>query len=147
LTDLVEEAVLAEFDRLSDRGGVLGAMETMYQRSKIQEESLKYEHMKDSGELELVGVNMFLSPEGSPFVRPTEIIRSTDDDKNVLIGDLESLHERSEKKAAVALHDLQQTALAGGNVFEALIEAAKVCSLGQMSDALFTVGGRYRRNM
>ncbi|MEN8042020.1 MAG: methylmalonyl-CoA mutase family protein, partial [Actinomycetota bacterium] len=147
LTGLVEEAVLAEFDRLSDRGGVLGAMETMYQRSKIQEESLKYEHMKDSGELPIVGVNTFLSKDGSPFVRPSEVIRSTDEDKTRLISDLDALHLRSAKDAEAALSELQRTALAGENVFASLIEAARVCSLGQMSDALHHVGGRYRRNM
>jgi methylmalonyl-CoA mutase len=147
LTDLVEEAVLAEFDRLTDRGGVLGAMETMYQRSKIQEESLKYEHMKDSGALPIVGVNTFLSTDGSPFVRPTEVIRSTEDDKVRLLEDLEALHARSGKEAEAALEELQRVALAGGNVFAALIDASKVCSLGQMSGALHQVGGRYRRNM
>jgi methylmalonyl-CoA mutase len=147
LTDLVEEAVLAEFDRLTDRGGVLGAMETMYQRSKIQEESLKYEHMKDSGDLPIIGVNTFLSAEGSPFTRPTEIVRSTDEDKDRLLEDLESLHSRSGKEAGAALEELQSVALQGGNVFEALIEASKTCSLGQMSGALHEVGGRYRRNM
>ncbi|GMQ94178.1 MAG: methylmalonyl-CoA mutase family protein [Acidimicrobiia bacterium] len=147
LTDLVEEAVLAEFDRLTDRGGVLGAMETMYQRSKIQEESLKYEQMKDSGALAIVGVNTFLSAEGSPFMRPTEVIRSTDDDKSRLIGDLEALHARSAIEAEGALDELQRVALAGENVFAALVETSKVCSLGQMSRALHQVGGRYRRNM
>ena len=147
LTDLVEEAVLAEFDRLTDRGGVLGAMETMYQRSKIQEESLKYEHMKDSGALPIVGVNTFLSAEGSPFMRPTEVIRSTDDDKVQLLEDLKSVHTRSRKEADAALEELQRVALAGGNIFASLIEASKDCSLGQMSDALHQVGGRYRRNM
>ena len=147
LTNLVEEAVLVEFDRLTDRGGVLGAMETMYQRSKIQEESMKYEHMKDSGELPIVGVNTFLSPEGSPFVKPGEVIRSTDDDKSRLLADLESLHERSGKAADEALTELQRVALAGENVFAALIDASRVCSLGQMSGALHEVGGQYRRNM
>ncbi len=147
LTDLVEEAVLAEFDRLTDRGGVLGAMETMYQRSKIQEESMKYEHMKDSGALPIVGVNTFLSAEGSPFVRPTEVIRSTDDDKTRLLADLASLHQRSEKDAEAALAELQRVALAGGNVFASLIDASKVCSLGELTGALHRVGGRYRRNM
>jgi methylmalonyl-CoA mutase len=147
LTDLVEEAVLAEFDRLTDRGGVLGAMETMYQRSKIQEESLRYETRKDSGELEIIGVNTFLSKDGSPFVTPDEVVRSTDDDKLELIRDLQSLHERDPSGTAQALEHLQQVALDGGNVFGALIGASRVCSLGQMSDALFTVGGRYRRNM
>ena len=147
LTDLVEEAVLTEFDRLTDRGGVLGAMETMYQRSKIQEESLKYEHMKDSGDLPIVGVNTFLSAEGSPFMRPSEVIRSTDDDKSRLISNLGSLHARSGEGADTALKELQRVALAGENVFSALIDASKVCSLGQMSEALHRVGGRYRRNM
>jgi len=147
LTNLVEEAVLVEFDRLTDRGGVLGAMETMYQRSKIQEESMKYEHMKDSGELPIVGVNTFLSPEGSPFVKPGEVIRSTDDDKSRLLADLESLHERSGKDADEALTELQRVALAGENVFAALFDASRVCSLGQMSGALHEVGGQYRRNM
>jgi len=147
LTDLVEDAVLAEFDRLTDRGGVLGAMETMYQRSKIQEESLKYETKKDSGELEIIGVNTFLSREGSPFVTPDEVVRSTDDDKVNLIRDLEALHQRDPSATVKALEHLQEVALDGGNIFEALIGASPVCSLGQMSDALFTVGGRYRRNM
>jgi methylmalonyl-CoA mutase len=147
LTDLVEEAVMEEFDRLTDRGGVLGAMETMYQRSKIQEESLRYETLKDSGDLPIIGVNTFLSTEGSPFVRPTEVIRSADADKDVLIADVRVLHEREAKHAEVALHHLQQFALSGGNVFDALMEAVRYCSLGQLSRALFEVGGRYRRNM
>ncbi|MEN8239954.1 MAG: methylmalonyl-CoA mutase family protein, partial [Actinomycetota bacterium] len=147
LTDLVEEAVLAEFDRLTDRGGVLGAMETMYQRSKIQEESLRYETKKSSGELEIIGVNSFLSKEGSPFVTPTEVVRSTDEDKHALIRDLQALHERDPEATQTALNRLQDVAVSGGNVFEELIEASRVCSLGQMSQALFLVGGRYRRNM
>jgi methylmalonyl-CoA mutase len=147
LTDLVEEAVLAEFDRLTDRGGVLGAMETMYQRSKIQEESLRYERRKDSGELELIGVNTFLSKKGSPFMTPDEVIRSTEDDKHNLIRDVRALQERDPHASARALEELQEVALSGGNVFSELIEAARYCSLGEMSEALFTVGGRYRRNM
>jgi methylmalonyl-CoA mutase len=147
LTDLVEEAVMVEFDRLTNRGGVLGAMETMYQRSKIQEESLKYEILKDSGDLPIVGVNTFLSAEGSPFVRPTEVIRSSDDDKNVLVSDVAQLHQRESKDAEAALTELQNVALSGENVFAALMDAVRHCSLGQLSDALFEVGGRYRRNM
>jgi methylmalonyl-CoA mutase len=147
LTDLVEEAVLAEFDRLTDRGGVLGAMETMYQRSKIQEESLRYERRKDSGELELIGVNTFLSKKGSPFMTPDEVIRSTEDDKHNLIRDVRALHERDPQASARALDELQEVALSGDNVFSQLIEASRYCSLGEMSEALFTVGGRYRRNM
>ena len=147
LTDLVEEAVLAEFDRLTDRGGVLGAMERMYQRSKIQEESLLYERMKMSGELPLIGVNTFLSPEGSPFVIPDTIIRSTDQDKQRLIEAVHSFQQRNAKEAEAALDQLQKTALEGANTFEALMDATKVASLGQLSHALYAVGGRYRRNM
>ncbi|MCL1598750.1 MAG: methylmalonyl-CoA mutase family protein, partial [Actinomycetia bacterium] len=147
LTDLVEQAVLTEFDRLTDRGGVLGAMETMYQRSKIQEESLKYERRKDSGELEIIGVNTFLSKEGSPFMRPEHVIRSTDEDKELIVRDLRALHERAPDRTRRALESLQQIALDGGNIFEALIDVSRVASLGQMSQALFQVGGRYRRNM
>jgi isobutyryl-CoA mutase len=147
LTDLVEEAVLAEFDRLTDRGGVLGAMERMYQRSKIQEESLLYERMKLSGELPIVGVNTFLSAEGSPFVIPDEIIRSTGEDKQRRIEAVRAFQERNAKEAELVLARLQKTALEGGNTFEALMEATKVASLGQLAHALYEVGGRYRRNM
>ena len=147
LTDLVEEAVLQEFDRLTDRGGVLGAMESMYQRSRIQEESLRYEHLKDSGDLPIIGVNTFLSKDGSPFVTPDEVIRSDDAAKDQLIGDLHRLQDRNRKEAEVALREVQEAALNHRNVFEALVDAAKWCSLGQLSQALFAVGGRYRRNM
>ncbi len=147
LTDLVEDAVMAEFDRLTDRGGVLGAMETMYQRSKIQEESLRYETRKDSGELPIIGVNTFLSAEGSPFVRPSSVVRSSDASKDRLIDDVDTLHDRVGKEAQAAIAHLQQVALSGGNVFGALLEAAPFCSLGQLTSALFEVGGRYRRNM
>jgi methylmalonyl-CoA mutase len=147
LTDLVEEAVLAEFDRLTDRGGVLGAMERMYQRSKIQEESLLYERMKMSGELPIIGVNTFLSPEGSPFVIPDTIIRSTDEDKQRQIDAVRGFQDRNAKEAEAALDQLQKTALEGGNTFEALMDATRVASLGQLSHALYDVGGRYRRNM
>ena len=147
LTDLVEEAVLAEFDRLTDRGGVLGAMERMYQRSKIQEESLLYERMKMSGELPIIGVNTFLSPEGSPFVIPDTIIRSTDEDKHRQIDSVRAFQERNAKEAEAALDQLQKSALKGGNTFESLMDACKVASLGELSHALYDVGGRYRRNM
>ncbi|MFV9673057.1 MAG: methylmalonyl-CoA mutase family protein [Acidimicrobiia bacterium] len=147
LTDLVEEAVLVEFDRLTDRGGVLGAMELMYQRSKIQEESLKYERMKSTGELPIVGVNTFLSDEGSPFVVPDTIIRSTDEDKHRQIDAARAVRERCPDEAAAALGHLQRTAIDGGNTFEALMEAAKYCTIGQLSSALYDVGGRYRRSM
>ena len=147
LTDLVEEAVLAEFDRLTERGGVLGAMETMYQRSRIQEESMRYEMAKDSGEIPIVGVNTFLSDDGSPFVTPAQVIRSTDDDKNQLIDDLVAQHRRLAKEADAAIEALQGAVLAGDNVFASLMDAVRYCSLGQLSEALFAVGGRYRRNM
>ncbi len=148
LTELVEEAVLAEFRRLSDRGGVLGAMETMYQRSKIQEESLHYEHLKHSGELPIIGVNTFLR-EGGHDATPGEIelMRSTEAEKQQQIVNLEAFKRRNADKAEQALSRLQQTATSGGNVFAELMETAKVCSLGQISRALYEVGGRYRRSM
>ena len=147
LTDLVEEAVLAEFDRLTDRGGVLGAMELMYQRSKIQEESLLYERMKSSGALPIIGVNMFLSRDGSPFVMPDTVIRSTDADKQRQIESARAVRDRNPLVAAAALEHLQSTAIRGDNTFEALMEASKHCTIGQISHALYDVGGRYRRNM
>ncbi|MCP3976102.1 MAG: methylmalonyl-CoA mutase [bacterium] len=147
LTDLVEEAVLQEFERISDRGGVLGAMERMYQRTKIQEESLYYERLKESGELPIVGVNTFLSAEGSPFVVPDTLIRSTDADKQGQVAAVTALREHFKSEASSALEELQRVALSGENTFAALIEAAKVSSLGQMADALYNVGGQYRRNM
>ncbi len=147
LTDLVEEAVLAEFERLSSRGGVLGAMERQYQRTKIQEESLYYERMKESGEYPIVGVNMFLSSEGSPFQVPGELVRSTDEDKRRQIDNLGRFRAQHARAAAEELSSLQQAAVRNQNVFESLMAAAKVASLGQMTDALFEVGGRYRRNM
>jgi len=147
LTDLVEEAVLAEFDRLTDRGGVLGAMELMYQRSKIQEESLRYERMKSTGELPIIGVNTFLSSDGSPFVVPETVIRSTDEDKQRQIDIARAVRERDLEVARVSIEHLQRTAIEGGNTFAALMDAAKVCTIGQMSNALYDVGGRYRRSM
>jgi methylmalonyl-CoA mutase len=147
LTDLVEEAVLMEFDRISERGGVLGAMETMYQRGKIQEESLYYETLKHSGEFPIIGVNTFLSSKGSPTVIPAEVIRSTTEEKEFQIQTVQNLWKRSEDKSAEILHRLQQTAIHNKNVFEELMEAAKYCSLGQITKALFEVGGQYRRNM
>ncbi|MCB9876713.1 MAG: methylmalonyl-CoA mutase family protein [Planctomycetes bacterium] len=146
LTDLVEEAVYAEFLRISERGGVLGAMETMYQRSKIQDESMLYEGKKASGELPIVGVNTFLGKDGSPIQVVHEVMRSTDDEKHAQIADLANFHA-AESQAEAALKSLQQAALNGGNVFASLMEAAKTCSLGQMSSALYEVGGQYRRNM
>ncbi len=147
LTDLVEEAVLAEFERIASRGGVLGAMERQYQRTKIQEESIYYETRKESGEYPIVGVNTFLSSDGSPFVIPDELVRSTDADKNRQIANTRAVQDRAQPRIAAALDALQNRALDGGNVFAALMEAAKVASLGQMSHALYAVGGQYRRNM
>lgn len=147
LTDLVEEAVLAEFDRITERGGVLGAMETMYQRSKIQEESLYYETLKHTGEYPIIGVNTFLSSKGSPTILPKEVIRATEDEKKFQINTLEQLHLRNEDDAKAKLREVQEYALHNKNVFEALMEAAKYCSLGQITTALFEVGGQYRRNM
>jgi methylmalonyl-CoA mutase len=147
LTDLVEEAVLAEFDRINERGGVLGAMETMYQRGKIQEESLHYEHLKHSGELPIIGVNRFLSDEGSPTVLPHEVIRATKDEKERQIEEVQALVARDPAAAVAALRDLQQAAIRNENMFASLMEAAKVCSLGQITQAMYEVGGQYRRNM
>jgi len=147
LTDLVEEAVLAEFKRINDRGGVLGAMETMYQRGKIQEESLYYETLKHSGEYPIVGVNTFLNKNGSPTIVPTEVIRATEEEKKYQITALQDFQQRNEAEAGTVLNELQKLAIAGGNTFEALMEACKICSLGQISKALYEVGGQYRRNM
>jgi len=147
LTDLVEEAVLTEFDRISERGGVLGAMETMYQRGKIQEESLYYETLKHTGEFPIIGVNTFLSSKGSPTVIPAEVIRSTTEEKEYQIGNVQSLWKRSGDKGQEMLHRLQQKAIHNANIFEELMETVKYCSLGQITKALFEVGGQYRRNM
>lgn len=147
LTDLVEEAVMLEFDRITERGGVLGAMETMYQRGKIQEESLYYETLKHTGDLPLIGVNTFLSDEGSPTILPKEVIRSTTEEKEAQITTRDNLHARNPERLAEDLANVQDAAIRNGNVFEALMEAAKTCSLGQITNALFSVGGQYRRNM
>ncbi len=147
LTDLVEEAVLLEFDRITERGGVLGAMETMYQRSKIQEESLHYEMLKHTGEYPIIGVNTFLSSKGSPTILPAEVIRATEDEKQNQIKTLENLHSRNEDVAKGQLLELQRTAINNENLFERLMEVSKYCSLGQITYALFEVGGQYRRNM
>ncbi|MBO9675006.1 MAG: cobalamin-dependent protein [Sphingobacteriaceae bacterium] len=147
LTDLVEEAVLAEFKRINDRGGVLGAMETMYQRGKIQEESLYYETLKHTGEYPIVGVNTFLNKNGSPTIVPGEVIRATEDEKQYQILALQKFQERNADRAADLLKQLQKSAIAGDNIFEQLMEICKVCSIGQISKALYEVGGQYRRNM
>ena len=147
LTDLVEEAVLTEFDRITERGGVLGAMETMYQRSKIQEESLYYETLKHTGEFPIIGVNTFLSSKGSPTVLPKEVIRATKEEKEYQIAMLNELHKVKEKESEKALEKLQEVAINNENIFEQLMHASKICSLGQITSALFEVGGQYRRNM
>ncbi|MBI5217940.1 MAG: methylmalonyl-CoA mutase family protein [Bacteroidia bacterium] len=147
LTQLVEEAVMAEFDRISERGGVLGAMETAYQRSKIQEESLYYETLKHTGELPIMGVNTFLSSEGSPTIIPGEVIRSTEEEKQYQIKMLNELHKAFEDKSAEMLENLKLAAVRNHNVFELLMEVSKYCSIGQITQALFEVGGQYRRNM
>ena len=145
LTDLVEEAVLLEFDRITERGGVLGAMETMYQRSKIQEESLYYETLKHNGKFPIIGVNTFLSSKGSPTVLPAEVIRATEEEKEFQIKTLENLHKANDTDELLKV--LQHKAINNENIFEALMEVCKVCSLGQITNALFEVGGQYRRNM
>ncbi|PXY41229.1 methylmalonyl-CoA mutase [Flavobacterium cheongpyeongense] len=147
LTDLVEAAVLQEFDRITERGGVLGAMETMYQRSKIQEESLYYETLKHNGNFPIVGVNTFLSSKGSPTVIPSEVIRATEEEKQYQIRMLHNLHQFYEEKVHEHLNKLQEAAIKNENLFDYLMEATKVCSLGQITSALFEVGGQYRRNM
>ena len=147
LTELVEEAVLQEFDRITERGGVLGAMETMYQRSKIQEESLYYETLKHNGDFPIIGVNTFLSSKGSPTVTPGEVIRATEEEKQFQLTTLQKLHKTYENSADAALEKVQKAAVQNENIFEELMEATKVCSLGQITEALFEVGGQYRRNM
>ncbi len=147
LTDLVEEAVLLEFDRITERGGVLGAMETMYQRGKIQEESLYYETLKHTGEYPIIGVNTFLSSKGSPTIIPQEVIRATTEEKEYQIKMLRALHEFHQSDAPIQLQRIQEAAVANRNIFEALMDACKVCSLGHITRALFEVGGQYRRNM
>ncbi len=147
LTDLVEAAVLSEFDRITERGGVLGAMETMYQRGKIQEESLYYEHQKHTGEYPIIGVNTFLSKSGSPTIIPKEVIRSTEEEKMAQIATRDNLHKANGEKTTAVLKRLQESALHNENIFSALMETVKTCSLGQITNALFDVGGQYRRNM
>ncbi len=147
MTDLVEEAVLAEFDRITERGGVLGAMERMYQRNKIQEESLYYEHQKHSGELPLIGVNTFLNKNGSPTILPTEVFRSTTEEKEQQIKNLQAFWNRNENKSGDMLQRLKKAAINNNNLFAELMETVKYCSLGQITHALYEVGGQYRRNM
>ena len=147
LTELVEQAVYAEFRRISDRGGVLGAMERMYQRTKIQEESLYYETKKHDGSLPLIGVNTFLDPKGSPTVIPPEVIRSTREEKEYAIASRDAFQRRNAKEAEGALAHLKRAAIVHENLFSSLMEACKVCTLGQISNGLYEVGGQYRRNM
>ncbi len=147
LTDLVEEAVLSEFDRITERGGVLGAMETMYQRGKIQEESLYYETLKHNGSFAIIGVNTFLSKKGSPTIEPKEVIRATEEEKQYQIRMLENLHHANKTVSAEVIKQVQDAAVQNRNVFSELMNAVKSCSLGQLTQAMFEVGGQYRRNM
>lgn len=147
LTDLVEEAVMLEFERLNDRGGVIGAMERMYQRSKIQEESMYYEQKKLNGELPLIGVNTFLSEEGSPTIIPEEVIRSTTEEKEIAINSLNAFKKQHHGIKEKLLEELKAIALNNENIFDALMHASQHCTLGELSNALYKVGGSYRRNM
>ncbi len=147
LTDLVEEAVLMEFDSLSERGGVLGSMETMYQRGKIQAESLYYENLKHTGKLPIMGVNTFLSPNGSPTVIPDQVIRATEEEKKFQVEMVKSLYTAHKDKSEKMLRKLKDVVNRNENIFEALMEVTKYCTLGQITQTLFEVGGQYRRNM
>ncbi len=147
MTELVEEAVLTEFKRITERGGVLGAMERMYQRNKIQEESLYYEHQKHTGEFPIIGVNTFLNKKGSPTIVPREVIRSTTEEKEFQIDALNTFKQRHAAKSAEALKKLQHVAISNGNLFAELMETVKHCSLGEITHALYEVGGQYRRSM
>jgi methylmalonyl-CoA mutase len=147
LTDLVEEAVLKEFEAISSRGGVLGAMETGYQRGKIQEESLHYEHQKHDGSYPIVGVNTFRNPHGDSMPQKLELIRSTEEEKQGQLKRLREFHKRHAKHAPAMLERLRQAVVKNENVFAVLMDAVRVCSLGQITHALFEVGGQYRRSM
>jgi methylmalonyl-CoA mutase len=147
LTDLVEEAVLLEFERIAERGGVLGAMETGYQRGRIQDESMLYEHRKHDGELPIIGVNTFLNPNPEPEHQKLELARGTEEEKQSQLRRLQEFQSRHAAEAEAAIQRLQQAAMAGENVFAVLMDAARVCSLGQITEAFFDVGGQYRRNV
>ncbi|MFZ7128448.1 MAG: methylmalonyl-CoA mutase family protein, partial [Desulfobacterales bacterium] len=149
LTDLVEEAVLSEFDKITERGGVLGAMETGYQRGQIQEESIYYETLKHTGELPIIGVNTFRDPDAAEdeFYESVELARATEEEKESQLSRLEAFKKRNADQAPAALERLQQAALTGGNIFAELMETVRTCSLGQITQALYDVGGKYRRNM
>ena len=147
LTELVEEMVLAEFEKIADRGGVLGAMETGYQRSKIQEESMHYEMQKHTGEYPIIGVNTFRNPHEDPNPKQIELARSTTEEKESQLARLAEFHARHSAEAPAALQRLRAAATAGDNTFAVLMDAVRVCSLGQITQAFFEVGGQYRRNM
>jgi methylmalonyl-CoA mutase len=147
LTELVEEAVLAEFERIAERGGVLGAMETGYQRGKIQDESMHYEHLKHTGEYPIIGVNTFRNPKGDPTPEKLELARSTDEEKQSQLTRLRAFQSEQAAEAQAMIGRLRQAVIDEGNVFEVLMDAVRVCSLGQITHALFEVGGQYRRNM
>ena len=147
LTELVEEAVLAEFEKIAERGGVLGAMETGYQRGKIQEESMHYEMLKHTGEYPIIGVNTFRSPAGDALPETIELARSTEDEKRSQLQRLAAFHQRHAHEAPAMLQRLQQAVIDNGNVFAVLMDAVRCCSLGQITNALFEVGGQYRRSM
>jgi methylmalonyl-CoA mutase len=147
LTDLVEEAVLKEFEAISERGGVLGAMETGYQRGRIQEDSLHYEHKKHDGSYPIIGVNTFRNPHADPVPRKLELIRSTEEEKRSQLTRLSEFHQRHSRESGPMLKRLQQAVIEDANVFAVLMDAVRCCSLGQITHALFEVGGQYRRNM
>jgi methylmalonyl-CoA mutase len=147
LTELVEEAVLAEFERIAERGGVLGAMETGYQRGRIQDESMHYEMLKHTGELPIIGVNTFRNPKGDPIPEKLELARSTEEEKRSQLARLADFHARHAAEAPAMLARLKRTVIENGNVFEVLMDAVRCCSLGQITEALFEVGGQYRRSM
>jgi methylmalonyl-CoA mutase len=147
LTDLVEEAVLAEFERIADRGGVLGAMETGYQRGRIQDESMTYEHRKHDGSLPIVGVNTFLAPQGAGAPHAVELARGTEEEKQSQLRRVAEFQDRHRAESPAALERLRRAATDGDNLFAALMDAVRTCSLGQITDAFFEVGGQYRRNV
>ena len=147
LTDLVEEAVLREFERISERGGVLGAMETGYQRGKIQDESMHYEMLKHTGELPIIGVNTFENPHANVSETTIELARSTEEEKQSQMSRLETAHSQNKDKASIMLNELRTAVQQDVNVFDVLMEASRYCSLGQITDTFFEVGGQYRRNM
>ena len=147
LTDLVEEAVLSEFERISERGGVLGAMETGYQRGKIQDESMHYEHLKHTGELQIIGVNTFRGPQAAEHPESIELARSTEDEKRSQLSRLAQFHQAHASQSGPALERLKRAVIEDKNVFEELMNTVRSCSLGQITEALYAVGGQYRRNM